>query len=345
MDPVSHLLFGRTVALTVPQRAKANGMTAALVIGSIAPDVDGVLAFKGFDLYLRAHASGTHSIAGALVVAAVLGVILRRFVRDSTFVPLVAASWVGTIGHILCDLADDGDIAVFQPFSGAVVGWHLFPMGDLLVLAVLVVTVLGALRWTRAPQYAGMCGLLALTCLTGLKIRSQQMAIAHYREMAEVESVIAPGIRPQIGLFDWMIYDRAGDRVRGWRVDAWNGRSSVAFERHDAADGPLVDASRGVPVVRRFFGFASLPFARVEADGPRDLILWSDARWCSLDRCDLSFGVAFEAGVPLYQLIRIGPFTQTQPIRRRRVSRSRRRRWCRRPGPRPRFSRCDPFGR
>ena len=317
MDPVSHLLFGRTVALTVPHRSTLNGMTAALLIGSIAPDIDAVLAFRGFDIYLRAHASGTHSLAGTVVESALLASVLHRFVRESRFITLLVASWVGMVGHILCDIADDGDIAVFRPFSDTFIGWHLFPMGDPVVVAVLAATVLVAWRWAQRPRYIAAGALIGLGCLAGAKLGSQQWAIASYRNAVARDGASVLDIGPTFDPFGWMIYDRAGDRVRGWRVDARNGRTALAFERRDRTDTSLVDASRSLPVVSRFLSFARIPFARVEAGSGRALVLWSDARWCSTDRCDLSFGGAFDASrAPLFQVIRIGSFTQQRSIER-----------------------------
>ena len=225
------------------------------------------------------------------------------------------ASWVGMAGHVLCDVADDGDILVFRPFSDVVVGWHLFAMGDVMILAVLVGAFFVVRQWPRTAQSIGVYTLVALSALTAMKIYSQQVALTRYRETAAAADsavAIAPGLAP----FDWMFYDRAGDGVRGWHVNAWNSSVVLAFERRAPSDIRLVDASRQLPVVRRLLSFASIPFARVETEGRLDLILWSDARWCSADRCDLSFGGAFEGGVPLYQMIRIGPFTQQRSTER-----------------------------
>jgi membrane-bound metal-dependent hydrolase YbcI (DUF457 family) len=106
VDPVSHLLFGRTVALTISRRRSLAGVTAALVLGSLVPDVDAVLAPWRFDLYLRAHAAGTHSLAGALAGALVLALILRPVFSESRVRPLFLASLAGTLGHIFWDVAD-----------------------------------------------------------------------------------------------------------------------------------------------------------------------------------------------------------------------------------------------
>jgi hypothetical protein len=58
-----------------------------LVLGPILPDADARLAPRGFDLYLRAHASGTHSLVGTIVEALVLagsrGLQRTRHHRDA----------------------------------------------------------------------------------------------------------------------------------------------------------------------------------------------------------------------------------------------------------------------
>jgi len=90
---------------------------------------------------------------------------------------------------------------------------------------------------------------------------------------------------------------------------------TLAFEYHDAADAPAVVLSRELPVVRAFLGLSKIPFVRMECDGARCLVLWSDVSSCSIRGCDLSFGGAFDRNLaPLYQLIRIGGFSQHRAL-------------------------------
>jgi hypothetical protein len=90
---------------------------------------------------------------------------------------------------------------------------------------------------------------------------------------------------------------------------------TLAFEYRDAADAPAVVLSRGFPVVRAFLGLSRIAFVRMERDGPRSLVLWSDVSSCSSRGCAVSFGGAFDRNTaPLYQLIRIGGFSQRRPL-------------------------------
>jgi membrane-bound metal-dependent hydrolase YbcI (DUF457 family) len=316
VDPVSHLLFGRTVALTIHRRPALTGVTAALVLGSILPDADAALMPGGFDLYLRAHASGTHSLLGTVVEALALALVLRRLMTGSRVLPLFAASWVGVVGHVFWDLADGSDISLFTPFSDATLGWHLVAMGEPIVLVILAAAVFLAWRWPPRAQRCAAAALVLLSVLLAVKKTTQEWARARYAESVVSEARGAIAIAPSLGrLFAWTIYDRDGDRVRAWSVDGRSGAVTLAFEYRDATNAAAVMQSRELPVVRAFLGLSKVPFVRMERDGPRRLVLWSDVRSCSSRGCDVSFGGAFdENAAPLYQLIRIGGFNQRRSM-------------------------------
>lgn len=319
MDPVSHLLFGRTVAQTVKRRTELRGLTAALVIGSILPDVDALLAFRGFEQYLRAHVAGTHSLVGALVGGVALAAVLRAIVRDSRFAVLLTAACAGVLGHIFWDLAGGGDINALEPFSTHTFNWQLVAMGDPLVAVLLLVSAILIWTWKSRARQIACAGLALLGFLLAVKLGSQIAAHREYDAAVAAEShPSAVDIAPRFGtLFDWTVYDRVDSRVRAWRVNSRTGRVALLFEHQDAADGRAVEQSRELPVVRAFFAFARIPFVRLEPAGTERVVLWSDVRMCSPAGCDLSFGGAFSAAAaPLYQVIQIGGFRENRPLPR-----------------------------
>ena len=312
MDPVSHLLFGRAAALTIRRRPDFAGLTTAVVLGSVFPDIDALLALWRFDLYLIAHAWGTHSLVGAVIEGPLLAAALLVLVPGACFAPLLAGSYIGIAGHIFWDLADGSDIKLLKPLGEATFGWHLVAMGDPIVLAVLAIGC-GLAFWqpARARHFA-LATLVALSALLGLKKSTQIRAIEQYAALAgsDAQRKLQIEIAPTTGrLFRWTIYDRAGVEVRAWTIDAGS-TPSIDFVYRDA-QGDAVASTRTLPVVRAFFDVSTLPFARVEMTPSSRLVLWSDVRYCSANRCDLSFGGAFDGrGALLYQLIRIGGFTQ-----------------------------------
>src|SRR5258708_32763240 len=85
MDPLTHIVVGRAVVAAADDSAPAaRGVAAAAILGALSPDVDAAIAFSGWDRYIRIHEFGTHSLAGAFVMAGLPAVVVRavRRVRD-----------------------------------------------------------------------------------------------------------------------------------------------------------------------------------------------------------------------------------------------------------------------
>ena len=145
MDPVSHCLLGRTFSCLDAGRRLGPGATAAFMLGSIAPDVDGVIAGFRWDIYLRFHEIGTHTLALSPLVAAAVAAVLTPMVRHARFGRLWVTAWIGVvIGHIGFDLVSGSDIRTFAPFWNDRVGWHFLAMGDLSAVAIIIVGLFGA---------------------------------------------------------------------------------------------------------------------------------------------------------------------------------------------------------
>jgi membrane-bound metal-dependent hydrolase YbcI (DUF457 family) len=308
----------------VPKR-HVPGTTAALVLGSLFPDIDAVVVTRGFDVYLATHASGTHSIVGTLVGAFIVAFTLRALPlrawgatgdksRGSRLLPLFAASWVGTVGHVVGDLANGSDTRVLEPFSSAVFGWHLVAMGEPIVIAILAAGLLAA--WWRSAhrRQIAVATLILLMSVLVLKRATQSQARAVFaRQTGRSSDAVA--MTPRMGaLFAWTLVERRDDRVTAWTVDTWTGTMTPDFELRDPAASAAVNRSRDLPVVRTLLRLARMPIARTENANGTQLVLWSDAANCSARGCDVSFGGAFDAaGAPLYQLIRVGGFTEQRP--------------------------------
>jgi membrane-bound metal-dependent hydrolase YbcI (DUF457 family) len=317
VDPVSHLLFGRTLALTI-RRPSSRGVAAALLVGSILPDADAILAPVRFDLYLKTHASGTHSLLGTFVEALALTLALRRMEKGARILPLLVASWAGLLGHVFWDLADGSDIELLRPVRDITFGWHLVSMGEPLVLACLLAAVLVAWWWPLRSRASAAVALALLGAFLVSKVQSQNLARTHYVAALGSEAPPSFAIAPQFGRpFSWTVYARTGEYVRAWSVDSRVGYISSAFAYRDASALPGVEQSRDIPVVHTFLGLSMIPFARVADDKGQRFVLWSDATSCSANGCGVSFGAAVDDNMtPLFQVIQIGSFRQQRALSR-----------------------------
>jgi membrane-bound metal-dependent hydrolase YbcI (DUF457 family) len=151
LDNITHTLVGLTLSRTPLERA-GRGTTAALIVASNIPDIDVVMALSGGRAaYLADHRAFTHSIFGTVVLAlASAGLALawqrRRDRQDAetarsapaSFAALAGVSLVGTICHVLLDLATPYGTRLFSPVSSIWYSTDWMPIIDIYLLAILL---------------------------------------------------------------------------------------------------------------------------------------------------------------------------------------------------------------
>jgi hypothetical protein len=113
------------------------GAKLAATIGALAPDCDLVIAGAGWDRYLQYHEAGTHTLLASPIVAAVVALCLRVFLRKSHFARLWCAALLGAlVGHLGLDLISGADMMLFAPFWNVRLAPHLVAMADVLVIGI-----------------------------------------------------------------------------------------------------------------------------------------------------------------------------------------------------------------
>jgi membrane-bound metal-dependent hydrolase YbcI (DUF457 family) len=332
MDPVSHAVIGRALAAAVrPGEARGRGVAAAAILGSLSPDVDFVLMPVGWDVYLRAHVIGTHSVAGALVTGLGSAVLIRacvplrgrrRFGETATggrsaMGPLATAAILAALSHLLADIAAGARLRPAWPFSEAIVSAPLVAMGDPWTIAVLIVGAVLLWRWRATPARAARTALLTLCVFLGLKGLLYMQALSAVAADSRIDRSSRILEARWASLTEWSVFDRSPSSLRQWRVSV---RSQppllvLAIDRHP--ESPLVERSRELQSVKNFLAVHELGFAREEPHGLERDVMWSDIRYCWREasatdvQCALWFGGVFDAGGrATMQEVRVGSWIQ-----------------------------------
>jgi membrane-bound metal-dependent hydrolase YbcI (DUF457 family) len=318
MDPVSHAVIGRAVAATVrPGEARARGVAAAAVLGALSPDVDSVLMPAGWDVYLRAHVIGSHSLVGALVTGVGSALIVRLCLRRSALLPLSVAAVLGSSSHLVADVVAGARLRPAWPFSDAIVTAPLVAMGDPWTIAILLTGAVLLWRWRATPARAGRAALLALCLFLGLKA----VVLAQLLSAAAADPRIDRGSRileaQWASLTDWSVFDRGPTGPRQWRASVRNRAPELVLTIDRRPEPPLVPRSRGLQSVKNFLAVHELGFVREESRAAERDVMWSDIRYCwraapATDvQCALWFGGVFDAaGRAKMQEVRVGSWIQ-----------------------------------
>lgn len=274
MDDITHALVGWAVAEAGPARRWGGRATAALVLSSVVPDIDGILAFAGRSAYLLEHRGFTHSLIGLVPTALVVAGPLWRLTGKRDFLALAGLSFIGVALHIACDAVNAWGTMTLYPLTRSRVQLDWVFILDVVFTGIVLVAAVVA-RWKKSPNVA-RGGLAALACYVAL------CAVLHHQACRRVESLARDR--------GWQAVEAAALPMPPW-AGRWSGLVVEPATIHqvwfDAGSGIIAERTRERPTARDLAriqstadGRAFLKFARypvVEREGARTVFL--DARF------------------------------------------------------------------
>jgi membrane-bound metal-dependent hydrolase YbcI (DUF457 family) len=307
------------------------------ILGALLPDVDAVLMPFGWDIYLRAHEIGTHSLAGSLPIAGFAALIARPFARDTRVFDLFAAAWLGCLSHIALDVLSGARIQIGWPLVPGRVSLPLVAMGEPWLLAIFVAGAVALAMSRRRPRatavtlVAGVAAFLSVKAVLLARVLPSDRAADHGPALTRI-------VEARWGsLTKWLVFDRRTDMLTQRQVEA--GRPPILLLAWPIVpDSPLVRDSRSLEAVRNFLDVHELAFAgEVPAANGGRQVLWSDLRFCwrpsvgggetspepvltastpagpARIACGLWVGGAFDrSGRAIRQLVKVGRWWQTR---------------------------------
>jgi membrane-bound metal-dependent hydrolase YbcI (DUF457 family) len=328
MDPLSHVIFGRTLIALDRHGRFGPGAAAAAALGAITPDIDVIAIWRGWDVYLRVHEMGTHSIAGSVAVAGATAMLVYS-VKRQRYAALFLAAWIGALSHVIFDLVSGASIKIGWPFAQGRLSVPLVAMADPWLIAICMAGAAGLWVWRRRTSAVARAVVAAIAVFLALKGAVMAMAMPQWAAATSADTILHHAVVASwSSLTKWDVFDRTPHALRTWRVDALADRATLLHTHRLHADAPIVDASRSLDTVRHFLATHQLGFAvatALENGGTR--VLWSDIRYCRADpgvttetddgtplACVLWFGGTFDRdGHPLTQIVRVGEWLQTRP--------------------------------
>lgn len=291
------------------------------MLGALSPDVDAVLMPQGWDIYLRAHELGTHSLIGALVVGGAAGVLVR-LLRGGRASSLAVAGAIGAISHLTLDLLSGARLQLAWPLTSGRLSLPLVAMADTWLIAIFACVAVALILNRQRLQRAAWIGLAITATFFGAKtllfVRAQA-AVSHLRVTSGGEVFEARWG----SLREWVYLERREGALQAWLVDGWRKQASLQLSWPVLDESPAVAASRRLDTVRNFLAVHELTFAveELDASGGR-AVWWSDLRYCwkpavgdSRIDCGLWFGGVFDREErAVRQAVRLGSWTQTRAV-------------------------------
>ncbi len=168
MDPISQAAIGAVAPQVVMQREQLRAVALVGCLAGLAPDLD-IFIRSPTDplLMLEYHRQFTHALVFIPVGAAVVALLLHRFVRR-TLQPrqTYLACLLGYATHGLLDACTSYGTQLLWPFSDYRFAWNNVSVVDpLFTLPLLTLVILAAVRRRRAFALAGLLWALGYLAL------------------------------------------------------------------------------------------------------------------------------------------------------------------------------------
>jgi membrane-bound metal-dependent hydrolase YbcI (DUF457 family) len=316
MDPVSHVIFGRTLIAFDRRGRLGTGAVAAAILGALSPDIDVLAVSRGWDLYLRVHEIGTHSIVGSVVVGSAAGTLVYVLKRGAKYAALVMAGTAGALSHVAFDIVSGASIKLGWPFLHDRASLPLVAMADPWLITICAMGALGLWMLRRRAFVVATTVVVAIAAFLMIKGVLMAMAVPHWRATTRGDVIVHHVIEASwSSLTQWDVSDRTPTALRKWRVHH-AGAPELLLTIPLGSYSALVDASRSFDTVQNFLRVHGLGFPVLTSVEDGTQVLWSDIRYCSSrTECALWFGGVFDRdGRRVRQVVHVGQWQQTRPV-------------------------------
>jgi len=200
LDPITHALVGMTVgSFSGGGSVLSNPMALGCLIGSVIPDGDIIMQYKGDYAYLKSHRGASHSLLGMAVLSAAAAFLIQMLFQGSGFWSIFLWTYIGCLTHVGLDVFNSYGAKLLWPIWNKKIGTGLMLSFDPFLIAATA-----AVYWLHAvnPLYTILSsGAFAVYLLFRLiqKVRIRS-ALVRTIEFPVYRLVLLPSMN---GFFSW----------------------------------------------------------------------------------------------------------------------------------------------
>ncbi|GAB7389322.1 metal-dependent hydrolase [Bacillaceae bacterium] len=278
MDTVTHFAMGFGLAglasldpavLSQPELAQA--VWIGTVIGSQAPDFDGIMKLKGSAAYIKHHRGWSHSLPALLLWPLLISCVLVLFF-DVSFVRLFLWTALAVGLHVFVDCFNSYGTQALRPFSRKWVAWNVINIFDPYIFGIHLI---GFLLWMKGfhSGYVFLAVYLSITGYVLLKIRMRRKTVALVMQKSPYKGRVT--VFPTLSFAQWgVIVETETHHCIGEVKHA-------TLEWHDllpkTTETPVVEAAKRDENAQAFLSFSRFPHVET-----REHPFGYEVRWCDL---------------------------------------------------------------
>ncbi|RXZ84270.1 metal-dependent hydrolase [Paenibacillaceae bacterium] len=286
MDSGTHLVMGLGLAglsMVDPVVAANSTVFAAVVagtvIGSQAPDLDGLLRLKNNATYIKNHRGFSHSIPAALIWTLLITFAIQIVFKGQ--LPLLhVGGWVmlAVAVHIISDLFNSYGTQAARPFSKRWISWNIIHIFDPVIFVSHLIAILLWVAGVFPPAAMFPVFYALIVCYyawrTTVHYRLETRLAALDPESADKGEYV---LIPTLSLFTWNVVKQLKDG--SFVIGDLKNQRVRWLDRARCDDHPAVNQSKNDPAIQSFLYLTSFACAEVKEYSWGYEVRWSDVRY------------------------------------------------------------------
>lgn len=246
------------------------------IIGSQAPDFDGLYRLAGNAAYIRNHRGWSHSLPMLLIWPTIITCLLHLLFPNADFYATWIWTLIAVVIHVFIDLFNTYGTQAFRPFTNRWIAWDIINIFDPIIFSLHLG---GFLLWWLFPNYPGQIfGCLYFIILLYIGWRTwyhhHLLQWVQQKVNEEGEYKVTPTYKPHV----WNVVLIQKQHVKMGETHGkkliWTGQLSL-----DQYDHPAVQASKNAEEIRSFLSFTLYGFPRVYRREYGYEVRWLDVRY------------------------------------------------------------------
>lgn len=284
VDTGTHLVVGlglAGLAHIVPSVAADQTVATAILIGTVigsqAPDFDGLLRLKGNASYIKNHRGITHSLPFIPIWTIAITGGISLFFPSAPVMMLGAWVLLAVLIHVFSDLFNTYGTQAMRPFSKKWISWNIIHIFDPVIFGTHFIALCLWLLKAAEPQF-----IFPILYSTLVVYYVWRTAVHRwlYRRLPSIDSTYKTGDRylliPTVSLSHWNVVKMSnGTYLLGEMKHnrlAWI--DQVSCSKHPAAE-----ASKNHPDIAAFLSFSAYACAEVRHHSWGYEVRWIDVRY------------------------------------------------------------------
>lgn len=159
MDTGTHFVTGLGLAglayidpAVAQDPVTATAIFAATVVGSQAPDADGLLRLKGNSTYIRNHRGWSHSIPAWFIWTMLITGGLKLFFPSVSMITIALWTFIAVVLHVVSDMFNTYGTQAMRPITEKWISWNIIHIFDPFIFFSHVIALLLWVADVAQPQ-------------------------------------------------------------------------------------------------------------------------------------------------------------------------------------------------